>query len=104
MFLPCPVQPIQLPASTPAFREMAPGENIAIPPSNWLQARLPDGTRVGSSVYPGLPDVPQEARDKWTLSVVPQFGEPDVDFIAPASCMKELFALPYSNAPVSVCV
>jgi hypothetical protein len=98
--IPPAVQPIQVPASTPAFRELAPGENIAIPPSNWLHARLPDGTRVGSSIHPGLPDVPQEARDKWALSVVPQFGELDVDFIAPAACMKELFALPYSNAPV----
>jgi hypothetical protein len=80
--------------------------NLFVPPPNWLQTRLPDGTIVGKSVYHGLPDsVPPAAKEQWSVALAYHIpNNEDVDVIAPAEQVKELFKLPYSTGPLSLSV
>jgi hypothetical protein len=93
-----------LPPTSPTLHQLQHGQNLFIPPPNWLQARLPDGTIVGKSVYHGLPDTPQRDKEMWSLSLASRIAEEDVDLIAPAEQMKELFCLPYTSSAVSLSV
>ena len=102
----CPAaEAIVLPTSTPDLHQLQHGQNLFVPPPNWLQARLPDGTIVGKSVYHGLPDMPDKDKEMWSLSLASHIAEDEqVDVIAPADRLKDLFQLPYTASQISLSV
>lgn len=100
-----PAEALVIPPTSPTLHQLHHGQNLFVPPPNWLQARLPDGTVVGKSVYHSLPDTYANNKELWSLSLASHVapGE-EVDVIAPAERLKDLFLLPYTTSPVSLSV
>ena len=80
-----------------AYFQLRPGVDLNVPPPNWLQSRLPDGTAV---VQPGraasLDAIAGGASLAGALA--------HVDFVAPAVEMKQILTMPFSGAQVSLAV
>jgi hypothetical protein len=81
-----------------AYFQLHPGVDLNVPPPNWLQSRLPDGTLVprgGAAAIDSIAASPGGAAG-------PLLGH--VDFVAPAAEMKKILTMPYSGAQVSLAV